>query len=143
MLKYICKMPTSPLRFVLALVCGVFVAYCVTLFFQTYAPSIIGYETLKEGADFKVFEDYLANLPLKAAIVIVLTAALGAFSGGYTATRVTIAKKKEAALGVGIFCTVIAVFMMIAFSYPIGLAISICAMLIPFAYFGGRFAGFK
>ena len=136
-------MKTSPLRFILALALGVIVAYIVMIFFQTYAPQILGYEPMAVDADVFAFEEYLSQLPVKAIVGIILSAALGMFSGGYMASRITLSKKKEAAMGVGIFSTVIAAFMIVAFSYPLALATGIILVLIPFSILGGWVARIK
>ncbi len=143
MRQYICQMQTSPLRFILALAVGVFVAYAVIIFFQSYIPKLLSYEPLADDADVFQFEKYLAALSPQAIAALIACAAIGAFSGGYTAARIEKNKKETAALGVGIFSTVIAVFMIIAFTYPLALALGICAALIPFAYLGGRVASYR
>lgn len=136
-------MSSNPLRFILALSVGVFVSYCVTIFFQSYMPSLFNYPPLADNVDVFQFEAYLKELPQIATIALIVCTALGSFSGGYASARITKTKKTEAALGVGIFSTVIAMFMIIAFSYPMLLAIGVCLALIPFAYLGGRVASLR
>lgn len=136
-------MKTSPLRFVLALVLGVFVSYCVTIFFQSYAPNILGYKVLEEGVSQDGYIKYVQNLPLKGTLAIIAACALGALSGGYTASRVASIRKRDAAIAVGISSVVILVFMSIAFYFPLFLAVGICIVQVPLAYFGGKLAGYR
>ena len=136
-------MKTSPLRFVLALVLGVFVAYCVNIFFQSYAPKLMGYAVLEEGLTREAYINYLQNLPSKGTLALIVSCALGAFSGGYVAARVSSLRKKDAALAVGAFSVIILVFMAIAFSFPLFLAIGIVFVQIPFAFLGGKVAAYR
>lgn len=103
-------------------------------------PALFNYQPLADNVDVFQFEKYLSALPNMAIVSLITCTAVGAFSGGYAAARITKTKKKEAALGVGIFSTVIAIFMIIAFSYPVLLAVGVCLALVPFAYLGGRVA---
>jgi len=138
--KYLYTMKSNPLRFILSLSIGVIATYFITIFFQSLAPNLIGYPSLEEGADVDRFERYLQELPLRANIAIVTSAILGVFFFFFAAARIVPIKKSEAALGVGIFCTVIYLFMVIAFAFPIGLAMPMLLFTTPFAYIGGRLA---
>jgi MFS family permease len=129
---------TSPLRFILAITIGVFVAYCVDIFFLSYAPNILGYAALKEGTSREEYIQYLHKLPLIGVTAIILICGLGAFSGGYVASRIEKIRKQDAALGVGIFSLIILVFMSVAFSFPYLLAIGLVIVQIPMAILGAR-----
>ncbi len=131
-------MKTSPLRFVLALVLGVFVAYCVNIFFQSYAPSLLAYPKLEEGVSRDAYISYLHNLPPRGTLALIISCGIGAFSGGYMAARVSKARKMDAALAVGAFSFIILVFMAITFSFPIMLAIGVVLVQIPFAFLGSK-----
>lgn len=131
-------MKTSPLRFVLALVLGVFVAYCVFIFLLSYTPRIFSYADLDEGYSQDAYINYMKNLPVRGTLAIIGSCILGAFAGGYTAARIEKNRKKDASLGVGISLTVMLVFLSITYSFPLFLAIGIITVQLPFTWFGGR-----
>ncbi len=133
-------MKTSPLRFILALAIGVFVSYCVAIFFQSFAPAIFSYNELDENITRELYTSYLHALPLRAILAIILATALGALSGAYTAARIAKGRKSDAALGVGLFSVVILVFMAITFDFPWVLGLGISLVQIPLALIGGKLA---
>lgn len=135
-------MNTSPLRFVLALAVGSFVTYCVFIFLSSYTPWIFSYEAMPELMSQDAYIAYIQELPLRAVVALVLTCILGAFSGGYTASRIAKNRKQDVAIAVGIVWMVILVFLAVAFSFPLLLAAGIIVVQIPFAFLGGRVAGF-
>jgi len=133
-------MSTNPLRFVLSLVLGVFVAYCVAIFFQSYAPVLFSYDKLDENITRELYTQYLVTLPIRGFVAIIAATALGAFSGGYTAARFNKVRKGDASLGVGIFSFIILVFMSITFDFPWILGLGITIVQVPMAILGGRLA---
>ena len=133
-------MKSSPLRFILSLSLGVFIAYFVTIFFQSIAPILFGYQPLSEGADIYAFEKYLITLPMSAMLGLIGASMLGVFFGSYAAARIANQKKMEAALGVGFFCAVIYLFMIIAFSFPLDLAAALLIVIVPSGYLAGKVA---
>lgn len=135
-------MNTSPLRFVLALTLGVFVTYCVFILISSYTPWIFSYDAMPETMSQDAYIDYIQAMPFRAVLAMVLTCILGAFSGGYTASRVAKNRKQDASIAAGIAWMVILVFLAVAFSFPLLLASGIIIVQIPFAYLGGRVAGF-
>lgn len=134
-------MKTNPVRFILSIALGVFVAYFVTMFVQYLIPLMTDITALKPEAQRDDFIEYMGALSLSGNIGFVLSYIAGAFSGGYAAARSAKERKHESGLAVGLFLTIIGVFFVILFTHPLWMATVICCSFIPFALLGAKVAG--
>ncbi len=131
-------MKTNPIRFVISITLGVVVAYFVSYGIQQLVTSIMGIDPLKDVVSAQEFSDFLSSLTLSTYIGYIVSLLVGAYFGGYAAARFAKERKGEAAIAVGIFLTIIAVFFVIAFPHPLWVAVVICLGLFPMSYLGGR-----
>lgn len=83
----------------------------------------------------------IAAAPAAALWLVILGYAIGAALGGYLATRIAHAGNLLPAIAVGAILTLSGVSNLVAFSYPIWMALATMVVFLPAAIAGGRLAG--
>ncbi len=87
--------------------------------------------------------DYLRSgaVPVGAMVVVIVAYAVGAFGGGYVATRVAHNRGLMPALVIGQLSLVFVIVNLVMLPHPLWMAVASVLVPVPLAWLGGRAAG--
>ena len=85
----------------------------------------------------ETLKNYIANAPASMHLMLLISYALGCFTGGLVAAGIASDKKMTKAMTLGGLFMGIGMFNLIALSHPVWVIIASVFAFLPFAYLGG------